>query len=87
MSQALLLYFKLRESRTAVISSTAAATLRQLVVFVVDKVVAEDEREVLSDIKDAYLPDGTTRALSPSARDASVPMNYHDLGGMIHGSP
>ena len=38
--------------------------------FVVDKVVEEDKREVLSDIEDTYLPDGTTRALSPSARDA-----------------
>ena len=70
MSQALLLCFKLQESRIAVVSSTAAATLRQLVMFVVDKVVEEDNREVLSDVKDMYLPDGTTRALSPSASDA-----------------
>lgn len=70
MSQALLLCFKLQESRIAVVSSTAAATLRQLVMFVVDKVVEEDQREVLSDVKDTYLPDGTTQALSPSARDA-----------------
>ena len=70
MSQALLLCFKLQESRIAVVSSTAAATLRQLVMFVVDKVVEEDKREVLSDVEDTYLPDGTTKALSPSAHDA-----------------
>lgn len=33
-----------QESRIAVVSSTAAATLRQLVMFVVDKVVDEDRR-------------------------------------------
>lgn len=70
MSQALLLCFKLQDSRIAVVSSTAAATLRQLVMFVVDKVVDEDKREVFSDVEDVYLPDGTTRSLSPSARDA-----------------
>jgi len=37
--QALLLCFRLQESRIAVVSSTAAATLRQLVMFVFDKVV------------------------------------------------
>ena len=52
------------------VSSTAAATLRQLVMFVVDKVVEEDKREAFSDVEDMYLPDGTTRALSPSACDA-----------------
>ena len=47
-----------------VVSSTAAATLGQLVMFVVGKV------EVQGDIEYTYLPDGTTKALSPSARDA-----------------
>ena len=70
VSQALLLCFKLQESRIAVVSSTAAATLRQLVMFVVDKVVEEDKREALSDVEDTYLPNGTSKALSPSARDA-----------------
>ena len=70
MSQALLLCFKLQESRIAVVSSTAAATLRQLVMFVVDKVVEEDKTEVLGDVKEMYLPNGTVKALSPSARDA-----------------
>lgn len=70
VSQALLLCFKLQESRIAVVSSTAAATLRQLVMFVVDKVVEEDKREMPDDVEDIRLPDGTTKTLGPSARDA-----------------
>ena len=71
MLQALLLFFKLHESRTAVVSSTAAATLRQLVMFVVDKIVEEDRRMLLaSELELITLPDGTTRSLGPAARDA-----------------
>jgi hypothetical protein len=33
---------------TAVVSSTAAATLRQLVMFIVDKIVEEDRRMLLA---------------------------------------
>lgn len=70
--QALLLCFKLQDSRIAVVSSTAAATLRQLVMFVVDKMVEEDKRDSV-DVKLAEhvtLPDGTTAALGTFARDA-----------------
>ncbi|KAF8495977.1 hypothetical protein F5888DRAFT_515535 [Russula emetica] len=60
---ALLLCFKLHESRTAVVSSTAAATLRQLVMFIVDKVVEEDCRMLLAnELESMTLPDGTTQA-------------------------
>jgi Guanine nucleotide exchange factor in Golgi transport N-terminal len=53
------------------VSSTAAATLRQLVMFVVDKVVEEDRRILLaSELEPITLPDGTTRSLGPAARDA-----------------
>lgn len=77
--KALLLCFKLQESRIAVVSSTAAATLRQLVMFVFDKMVLEDRladeaqstepdgSEVMTLIP---LPDGTTMLLGPSTRDA-----------------
>lgn len=54
------------------VSSTAAATLRQLVMFVVDKVVDED-RQGVSDstlMKEQILPDGSKKDLGPSARDA-----------------
>lgn len=54
------------------VSSTAAATLRQLVMFVVDKVVDEDRRDDLEakDLSDVILPNGTTKSLGPSAQDA-----------------
>lgn len=53
------------------VSSTAAATLRQLVMFVVDKVVDEDRRNPLvnDELQDTYLPNGTLKKLGPSARD------------------
>ena len=51
-------------------SSTAAATLRQLVMFVVDKVVEEDRRLLLAnELESITLPDGTTKTLGPVARD------------------
>lgn len=52
-------------------SSTAAATLRQLVMFVVDKMVAEDrleDRDSKQSIN-VQLPNGTSKALGPSAHD------------------
>lgn len=54
------------------VSSTAAATLRQLVMFVVDKMVDEDRRGAVDprQLSDVKLPDGTTKTLGPSARDA-----------------
>jgi Guanine nucleotide exchange factor in Golgi transport N-terminal len=70
----------LQESRIAVVSSTAAATLRQLVMFVVDKVVDEDRQAQMAptdsittpDVPESEitLPDGTTISAGPSARDA-----------------
>ena len=39
---------KLQEFRMAVVSSTAAATLYQLVLFIVDKVIEEDRRMLLA---------------------------------------
>jgi hypothetical protein len=70
--QALLLCFKLHESRTAVVSSTAAATLRQLVMFVVDKVAEEDKRmdTPSPSLTNVELPDGTSIPMRPSACDA-----------------
>ncbi|KAF5319150.1 hypothetical protein D9619_008506 [Psilocybe cf. subviscida] len=75
LGDALLLCFKLQESRIAVVSSTAAATLRQLVMFVVDKMDVEDRLEESEEIPSAaltevHVPDGTTKMLGPSAKDA-----------------
>jgi hypothetical protein len=77
-SQALLLCFRLQESRIAVVSSTAAATLRQLVMFVFDKVADidrltkddADEKIAESTFIDVTLPSGKVVKLHPSARDA-----------------
>ncbi|KAL1697768.1 guanine nucleotide exchange factor in Golgi transport N-terminal-domain-containing protein [Schizophyllum commune] len=92
LADALLVCFRLHESRIAVVSSTAAATLRQLVMFVVDKMAGESETAARADVQ---LPDGSRKALPPSARDAfaldylhktfalelieSVLTNYHAL--------
>ncbi|KAI0263538.1 hypothetical protein BC834DRAFT_827343 [Gloeopeniophorella convolvens] len=71
LADALLLCFKLHESRTTVVSSTAAATLRQLVMFVVDKVVEEDRHPPpTTELEPTTLPDGTTQELGPAAHDA-----------------
>ncbi|KAF8057511.1 hypothetical protein FPV67DRAFT_1527758 [Lyophyllum atratum] len=72
LGDALLLCFKLQESKIAVVSSTAAATLRQLVMFVVDKMVVEDGMEDVEgqDMSEVKLPDGTTKLLGPSTMDA-----------------
>ena len=73
--KALLLCFKLQESRIAVVSSTAAATLRQLVMFVVDKMDVEDRVSEDGDMQnlqltEVQLPDGSVKKLGPSALDA-----------------
>ncbi|KAJ7911535.1 hypothetical protein B0H13DRAFT_2009133, partial [Mycena leptocephala] len=72
LGEALLLCFKLQESKIAVVSSTAAATLRQLVMFVFDKMVDEDRRDDPDAAQwlEMKLPNGTTKSLGPSARDA-----------------
>lgn len=42
-SQALLLCFRLQESKVAVVNNTASAILRQLVIYMFDKVTKEDQ--------------------------------------------
>ena len=71
-SQALLLCFKMQESKISVVSSTAAATLRQLVMFIIDKVVDEDRRDNLieTELVETVLPNGEHKKLGPSALDA-----------------
>ncbi|KAJ7123851.1 hypothetical protein C8R43DRAFT_1098976 [Mycena crocata] len=72
LGEALLLCFKLQESKIAVVSSTAAATLRQLSMFVFDKMVDEDRRDDPDTTQwlEMQLPNGTSKTLGPSARDA-----------------
>ena len=66
---ALLPRFRLHESRTPVVSSTAVATLHQWVMFVVDKFV--EEKRPQDELESITLPDAATQALGPAARDAS----------------
>ncbi|KAG2037155.1 hypothetical protein BDR03DRAFT_1092081 [Suillus americanus] len=72
LGEALLLCFRLQDSRIAVVSSTAAATLRQLVMFIFEKMVNEDRQESngTPELSEATLPDGSTKALGPCAKDA-----------------
>ncbi|EJU01163.1 hypothetical protein DACRYDRAFT_22928 [Dacryopinax primogenitus] len=71
LAEALLACFKLHESKAAVVSSTAAATLRQLVILVFDKVADEDQNgSAEAAFKSVQLPDGTNIPLRPFARDA-----------------
>ncbi|KAG8763600.1 hypothetical protein FRC11_000859 [Ceratobasidium sp. 423] len=77
LADALLLCFRLQDSRIAVVSSTAAATLRQLVMFIFDKVVVEQKQRSPTDTPEdqpptklAQFPDGSSANLAPSAYDA-----------------
>ncbi len=62
----------MQESRIAVVSSTAAATLRQIVMFIIDKVVEEDRNDRVETIPltEISLPDNSKVELGPSAVDA-----------------
>ncbi|KIM30394.1 hypothetical protein M408DRAFT_21910 [Serendipita vermifera MAFF 305830] len=70
MGDALLLCFRLQESRIAVVSSTAAATLRQLVMFVFEKVLSKKETDPPESLTTVRLPDGTSANLNSSEVDA-----------------
>jgi hypothetical protein len=51
--------------------STAAAALRQLNIFVVDKIVEVDLRLLFADaLESITLPDGMTQSRSPALREA-----------------
>ncbi|KAJ6594914.1 hypothetical protein B0H19DRAFT_1247548 [Mycena capillaripes] len=71
MGEATLLCFKLQESKLAAVSSTAAATLRQLATFVFSKMVDEDRRDDSDPAQwlDMKLTNATTKSLGPSARN------------------
>ncbi|KAG8859812.1 hypothetical protein FRB91_006695 [Serendipita sp. 411] len=70
LGDALLLCFRLQESRIAVVSSTAAATLRQLVMFIFEKVVIDTAPAPAEELQSVRLPDGTVAQLKPSELDA-----------------
>ncbi|TPX66623.1 hypothetical protein SpCBS45565_g04327 [Spizellomyces sp. 'palustris'] len=82
LAEALFLCFRLQETKSPIVNNTAAATVRQLVTFVFDKVATEDER--------ANVETGTTdfkavRHLSLSGQDAC--MLFKDLCLLTGGEP
>jgi hypothetical protein len=65
------LSFNLHKPRKALISSTAATILHQLVMFVVDNLVEEDLCPLHdNELESITLPGGTTETLGHPARDA-----------------
>ncbi|PVG01204.1 hypothetical protein CPB86DRAFT_805390 [Serendipita vermifera] len=70
LGDVLLLCFRLQESRIAVVSSTAAATLRQLVMYIFEKLVKEDSSKKSEVVQTIKLPDGTSATLTDSEVDA-----------------
>lgn len=83
----LLLCFKLQESKVGVVSSTAAATLRQMVIILFEGVVEEDRRA--NDAEELHSltlhPENTVVQLRPSALDAFDVLQ--DLCNLISSPP
>ncbi|KAL7422319.1 Endocytosis and vacuole integrity protein [Cryptotrichosporon argae] len=69
LGNALLLCFKLQDSRVSVVSSTAAATLRQAVMLIFDRVIAEDPAAASRPLALPTDPP-TETVLTPAAMDA-----------------
>lgn len=70
--QALLICFRLQDSKIVVVNNTAAATLRQLVIFVFDKVAKEDTLGLQQTDADqeVEISTGEKIKLHPCAKDA-----------------
>jgi hypothetical protein len=69
-----LICFRLQDSKIVVVNNTAAATLRQLVIFVFDKVAKEDSQQSQETATDATaeveISTGEKITLRPCAKDA-----------------
>ncbi|CAO3613794.1 unnamed protein product [Cunninghamella blakesleeana] len=72
LAEALLICFRLQDSKVVVVNNTAAATLRQLVIYVFDKVTEEDKQQLSTNnaTHTIELADETTIKLYPCAKDA-----------------
>ncbi|ORX54448.1 hypothetical protein DM01DRAFT_1035596 [Hesseltinella vesiculosa] len=72
LAEALLICFRLQDSKIVVVNNTAAATLRQLVIHVFDKVSEEDKQnlKVTDTMHTIRLSDDTSLSLHPCAKDA-----------------
>ncbi|KAJ3156735.1 hypothetical protein HDU86_003501 [Geranomyces michiganensis] len=80
LAEALLLCFRLQETKSPVVNNTAAATVRQMITFVFEKVASENDRLDAG----ATVPI-TDRPLSPSGQDAY--MLFKDLCLLTSGEP
>ncbi|KAH8929287.1 hypothetical protein BT69DRAFT_1345966 [Atractiella rhizophila] len=67
LAESLLLCFRLQESKIGAVSSTAAATLRQLTMFVFDAVVEEDIALEHGGVDSTTLPTGFSVTVPPSS--------------------
>ncbi|RCI02023.1 hypothetical protein CU098_003406, partial [Rhizopus stolonifer] len=71
LAEALLVCFRLQDSKAMVVNNTAAATLRQLVIFVFDKVTKEDTQDLdASQACEIEINSGEKVSLYPCAKDA-----------------
>ncbi|KAI9254748.1 hypothetical protein EDC94DRAFT_678828 [Helicostylum pulchrum] len=72
LAEALLICFRLQDSKIVVVNNTAAATLRQLVIFVFDKVAKEDTMglEKSDANQQVEISTGEKIKLHPCAKDA-----------------
>ncbi|KAL7335661.1 Endocytosis and vacuole integrity protein [Mucor circinelloides] len=73
LAEALLICFRLQDSKIVVVNNTAAATLRQLVIFVFDKVAKEDnsQQQTATDATaEVEISTGEKIQLRPCAKDA-----------------
>ncbi|CEP19238.1 hypothetical protein [Parasitella parasitica] len=70
LAEALLICFRLQDSKNVVVNNTAAATLRQLVIFVFDKVAKEDNQQTTDTTAEVEISTGEKIKLRPCAKDA-----------------
>ncbi|KAI8586711.1 hypothetical protein BDZ88DRAFT_427821 [Geranomyces variabilis] len=80
LAEALLLCFRLQETKSPVVNNTAAATVRQMITFVFEKVASENDR-----LDAGATVASTDRSLSPSGQDAYL--LFKDLCLLTSGEP
>ncbi|KAI9094730.1 hypothetical protein DFS34DRAFT_242399 [Phlyctochytrium arcticum] len=85
LAEALYLCFRLQETKSPIVNNTAAATVRQLVTFVFDKLAAEDE--VNSRNREIGETGTTTPTVSNSLTTKDACMLFKDLCLLTSGEP
>ncbi|CEG64314.1 hypothetical protein RMATCC62417_01309 [Rhizopus microsporus] len=87
LAEALLICFRLQDSKAMVVNNTAVATLRQLVIFVFDKVTKEDSLGLQQSdaTHEIEISSGEKIKLLPCAKDAYY--LFQDLCLLTNGDP